>query len=243
MTRPLHEIDGIHELFETPPEGFVKARNALAKALKSQGEAEASAQVAKLKRPTGPVWAINQLARRHRDDVERFLEIQSSLAEIGGGRRLNELAGERRKVVGRLTQVAGKLLKADGQTATTQTFQRIGATLLAADDPEEQEAIRLGLLTHELEVSGFGGLSFSSDTSPEEEDTDKENERKRAEQEVEELEAAAAEAAERATRLDEEAAELLQQADAAASEAREARKQADRLATEAKAARAKLKRR
>ena len=242
MTGPLHDIDGIDELFDTPPEGFVQARNALAKELKSKGDAEASAQVTKLKRPTGPVWAVNQLARRHPEEIERFLEIQSSLAEIGGGRRLNELAAERRKVVGRLTQLAGKLLKADGQTATTQTLQRIGATLLAADGPDEQEAIRLGLLTQELEVSGFGGLSFS-DTNADEDDTDKEGELKRAEQEVEELEAAAAEAAQRAARLDEEAAELLQQADAAAAEAREARKNADRLAKEAKAARMKLTRR
>ena len=241
MTRSLHEIEGIAELFETPPEGFVKARNALAKELKSEGDTEASAQITKLKRPSGPVWAINQLARKQPGEVERFLEIQSSLAEIGGGRRLNELAAERRKVVGRLTQLAGKLLKSSGQTATTQTLQRIGATLLAADDPDEQEAIRLGLLTHELEVSGFGGMSFSE--AAEEEDTDEEDERKRAEQEVEGLEAAAAEAAERAGRLDEEAAQLLQEADAAAAEAREARKEADRLAKEAKSARAKLERR
>lgn len=241
MTRSLREIEGIDDLFETPPEGFVKARNALAKELKSEGDTEASARITKLKRPSGPVWAINQLARNQPGEVERFLEIQSSLAEIGGGRRLNELAAERRKVVGRLTQLAGKLLKSSGQTATTQTLQRIGATLLAADDPDEQEAIRLGLLTHELEVSGFGGMSFSE--AAEEEDTDEEDERKRAEQEVEGLEAAAAEAAERAGRLDEEAAQLLQEADAAAAEAREARKEADRLAKEAKSARAKLERR
>src|SRR5688500_15001206 len=236
MASEAHEIPGIEELFDTPPDGFVKARNALAKELKSKGDTEASALVTKLKRPTGPVWAINQLARTHPREIERFLEIQSSLAEIGGGRRLNELAAERRKVVGRLTQLAGKLLKASGQTATSQTLQRIGATFLAADDPEEQEAIRLGLLTHELEVSGFGGMTFA-ESATEDEDMDREDERRNAEEEIEALGAEATEAAERADRLDEAAAKLLQEADAAASEAREARKQADRLSKEAKAAR------
>lgn len=244
MTRPFHEIDGIEALFDTPPEGFVAARNALAKELKSKGETEASTRITKLKRPTGPVWAINQLARTQPEEIERFLEIQASLAEIGGGRRLNELASERRKVVSRLTQLAGKLLRVKGQTATTQTLQRVGATLLAADDPEEQEAIRLGLLTHELEAGGFGGMSFEDAADEDDADgSDEDDERERAERELEELEAAAAEAAERAARFDEDAAELLQQADAAAAGAREARKSADRLASEVKAARAKLKRR
>lgn len=241
MARRLQDIEGTAELFDTPPEGFVKARNALATGLKSKGDAEAASEIAKLKRPTGPVWAINQLARTHPEEVERFLEIQSSLGEIGGGRRLKELAGERRKVVGRLTQLAGKLLKAAGQTANTQTLQRIGSTFLAADDPIEQEAIRNGLLTHELEVGGFGGMTIAG--AAEEDDTDKEDERRRAEEELEALEAEASRSSERAERLDEEAARLLQEADAAASEAREARKQAQRLSKEAKEARGKLKRR
>lgn len=239
MDPRLRDIEGIDELFTVAPEDFVKTRHALTKALKGSGDPDAATLVGSLKRPTGPVWAINQLAREHPDDIERFLEIQSSLADLGGGRRLSELTSERRKVVGRLTQLAAKLLKRDGQTATTQILQRIGGTLLAADDPDEQEAIRHGVLTRELTISGFGGTAIA-ETAPtgEAPDVVEESSRRAAAA----LEAEASQAAERADRLAEEAARLLQEADAASAEAREARKRADRLVKEAKAAHSKLER-
>ena len=240
MTR-LQDIQGIDELFEVVPSEFVKKRNALAKELKASGDPESASLVSALKRPTGPVWAINQLAREQADEIGHYLDIQSSLATVGGGGRLNQLASERRKVVGKLMQLGEKVLKASGQTATTPTLQRIGATLLAADDSEEQERIRRGLLTEELSGTGFGGLPL--DTADADDPSDPEEDRRRAEEEVDALEARAREAVEVADRLAEEAARLLQEADAAASEAREARKRADELAIKAKSERAKLKRR
>lgn len=241
----LGDIPGMDELFDAVPSEFVKRRNALAKELKASGEAEAASAasaVSALKRPSGPVWAINQLARRYPDEVERYLEIQSSLATVGGGGRLNELATERRKVVGKLMQLGESLLRASGQTASTQTLQRIGSTLLAADDAEEQEAIRRGLLTEELTVSGFGGMTIDAGESGDD-SSEAELERRRAEEGTEAMEAEAEEAAQIADRLAEEAARLLRESDAAAAEAREARKRADELAKEANSARAKLKRR
>lgn len=235
----LGEDPRIEELFSVPPEEFVKTRAAVVKELKERGDKDRAAHVAALRRPSGPVWAINQLARKHPGEIERYLEIQSSLGGVADATELNQLAAERRRVVGRLTQLGGKILGDAGHGASPQVLQRIGSTLLAADDPEEQEAIRAARLQEELTVSGFGGMSFDA---AEDEEADADDERRRLQERAETLEAEAREASERAERSSEEAARLLAEAEATASAAREAREEAERLSKEAKTARSRLKR-
>ena len=60
---------GIDALYEGAPAGFTAARDALAKRLKANGDAEASARVKELRRPTAMAYVLNQLARRHPDDL------------------------------------------------------------------------------------------------------------------------------------------------------------------------------
>jgi len=234
------EIAGLDDLFAAPPQEFVQRRNALVKELKAGNERAAAELIATLKRPTAALWAINQLARHHPDEVERYLEIQRSLGTVAGASALGELTGQRRRLVGRLTRLAREILEEAGHAVTTQTMQRVGSILLAADTPEEQDLVRRGRLDREPTASGFGGMALDPDqavaAAPAEESP-------AADREAEQLEVQAVAAAKVADRLAEEAARLLQEADAVASEAREARKRADELRRDAKAARTKLTRR
>ena len=69
----VHAPDPVDDLFLVPPEEFVAARNALAKQLRAGGERERAAEVAALRRPSVPDWALNVVAHEHAGELEPFL--------------------------------------------------------------------------------------------------------------------------------------------------------------------------
>ncbi len=74
--------DPTDTLYETLPAEFVKARNAMVKALKAAGQREPADRAAKLPRPTASVWVTNQIARHAPQLVERLAE---ATARLQGG--------------------------------------------------------------------------------------------------------------------------------------------------------------
>ena len=66
--------DPVDDLFVVPPEEFVAARNALAKQLRAGGERERAAEVAALRRPSVPDWALNVVAHGQAGELEPFFE-------------------------------------------------------------------------------------------------------------------------------------------------------------------------
>src|SRR4051794_20255768 len=69
------------DLYGLPLEEFTAARNALAKQLGRQGDKAAAEEVKRLAKPSRTAWALNQLARRHPDDVEQLLAAGERLRE------------------------------------------------------------------------------------------------------------------------------------------------------------------
>jgi len=68
---PSELIDEIAaEILSFPLDQFTSLRNAKAKALKASGQADLARAVAALKKPSLPLWAVNQLARRDRAALE-----------------------------------------------------------------------------------------------------------------------------------------------------------------------------
>ncbi len=76
------DVDG---LFAAGPEEFVARRQALVKLLKASGDRERAAEVAALRRPTVAAWAVNQLARRHPDELRHLLDLGRELEEAHEG--------------------------------------------------------------------------------------------------------------------------------------------------------------
>src|SRR6266508_4779168 len=78
MAKPLAVVPDVEseldELYGLPPSEFIPARNDLARRLKQAGQSAISARVKELRKPTIPIWAVNQLARRQPKDVEALLE-------------------------------------------------------------------------------------------------------------------------------------------------------------------------
>jgi G:T/U-mismatch repair DNA glycosylase len=153
----------LDNLYAAPPADFTGTRNDLAQRLKQAGQVEAAAGVKQLRKPTVPLWAVNQLARRYPDDVRALLEagerlrVAQQAALQGQSQELRTVTAEERKILHRLTHRAAELLRETGHTADTT---RVADTLRAAAvDESGRELLHRGRLSEELEASGFGGFA------------------------------------------------------------------------------------
>jgi hypothetical protein len=122
--------------------------------------------VAKLRRPSPAAWAVNQLARHHRPELEELVRLGEALRSAQdralAGEELADLrqAGRaRRDAVARLSDQAERILAERGGTPGAHAGE-VGATLEAASlDAEAAAAVLAGRLSTELQPpSGFGAF-------------------------------------------------------------------------------------
>jgi hypothetical protein len=155
------ELDALYAL--TPGE-FTAARNDLARRLKQAGQDEAADRVKNLRKPTVPLWAVNQLARRNPKGIAALLEAgdrlraaQEGALRGGESTALRDATATERKIVRELTQEADELLREAGHGTAGE---RIASTLrAAAHAPAGHEPLVQGRLSEELESSGFGAFA------------------------------------------------------------------------------------
>ena len=178
MPKPLAVVPALEaeldELYAAPPENFIRARNDLAQRLKQAGQVDVAARVKQLRKPTVPLWAVNQLARRHHDEVRALLDAGDRLraaqqaALRGEAEELRTATADERKLLRSLTQRGQELLRETGHSADPK---RIVATLRAAAvDPDGRELLEQGRLSEDLEASGFdafAGMEIPSRSKPE----------------------------------------------------------------------------
>jgi len=170
VPKPLAVVPDLEEeldsLFGLPPGEFTAARNDLARRMKDAGQNAIAARVRELKKPTVPVWTVNQLARRHAKDVEALLTTAERLRTaqeeaLGGGdtAALRAATAAERRALRALTQRASDILAAGGHSPTPAVLDRVSSTLRAAAvEPGAREALAAGRLTEALEATGFGAL-------------------------------------------------------------------------------------
>lgn len=151
----------LDELFSVPLEEFTGRRNAIARAAKEGGDADAAARIRSLKKPSTAAWALNQLARRDREGIAALSEIRRSLEKTGSARELRERAGQRREVVARLTARARAILEEAGHGSAASTIERISSALVAGGTKEEEELLASGRLSREPSGTGLAGLGFT----------------------------------------------------------------------------------
>jgi hypothetical protein len=107
------EVDA---LFDLPVGEFVAARDRLAKDRRAAGDRSGAGEIKALRRPTVVAWALNQLARRHRDDLAALLEAGRVVAEAqrealaGDASSLREADRRRRELVTGLAGSAAELV-------------------------------------------------------------------------------------------------------------------------------------
>jgi hypothetical protein len=151
-------------LYALPLEQFTEARDALAERLRKAGDAEEAARIRKLRKPTTPAWAVNQLTRRHRDGVENLItasegvrRAQQELLHGGDAGDLWAATLVERDAVSGLVREAESILREAGLGAPRGMLDRVGDTLsAAASDPGGRTLLRRGSLTQEMRRAGFG---------------------------------------------------------------------------------------
>jgi hypothetical protein len=165
--------DRIDELFELPPEEFVAKRDALVKELRAEGRAAEAAEVKSLRRPTAGAWAVNQVARRHHEDIDALLAVgrelrkaQQKAMTAKGRTDVHDVGARRRAIVDRLTRMAADVLDSAGRGSGSHADE-IAETFLAASVEEEvAELVEEGRLDRERRPStdlgamlGFPGVT------------------------------------------------------------------------------------
>jgi hypothetical protein len=151
--------EALDQLYGVELDAFIPERKRLARDLKEAGDGEAAAEIAKARKPTVAAWALNQLARAHRRDVDLLLDAGHRLRQaqegvVGGADRaaFEQAQKTERDALRRLTQQASELLGG----ASSQSLSQISSTLRAAAVSEEgRELLARGRFTAPLEAEGF----------------------------------------------------------------------------------------
>jgi hypothetical protein len=152
----------LERLYAVSPKEFTRARNSLAAELRKSRDVDAAREVARLRRPSAALWAVNQLTRHARAPLERFLEAVDRLrrTQLSDPRGAMEAMRAERAQLETLVERAGQALAEAGYAASAETRRRIGDTLLgAAADAHHADALVHGRLTEELHAPGFDALT------------------------------------------------------------------------------------
>ena len=147
------------DLYGLPLEEFTKARDALAKEVRQAGDKEAADEIKALRKPPVSAWAVNQLARRHPQELRALVKAGEGLrkaqrAAVGGGGpdALRDATRAHRERLDELTSIARHELGAE-----SATLQRVVQNLRTASvDKEASKALLEGTLTADVEQAGFG---------------------------------------------------------------------------------------
>ncbi|WP_328651004.1 hypothetical protein OG598_22895 [Micromonospora sp. NBC_00330] len=152
----------VQQLYRTPPDRFVAARDAAVAEARRAGDPATARQLARLRRPTVAAWLVNLLAIRRPELVADLVQLADALRvaqrELRGP-RLRELSAQRRAVVGALVAEVRKLAAAepDAPPASRLPLAEVEATLNAAfSDVEVAEQVRAGRLLRATSYAGFG---------------------------------------------------------------------------------------
>jgi len=148
----------IDELYRQPLDGFIAARNALAKTL---GGDDAK-RVRALVKPTVVPWAVNQVywqARAVYDRViksgERLRAAQIASLEGRKGADVRDAGDAHRRAIADAVKEAERLANAVGAKPAADALMRTFETLSLASEPPEAP----GRLTKPLQPSGFEALA------------------------------------------------------------------------------------
>ncbi|HEU0023628.1 MAG TPA: hypothetical protein VFQ12_03300 [Thermoleophilaceae bacterium] len=151
-------------LYGLPLEQFTGARNDAARELRRSGDRQAAEEIARLKKPTKPAWAINQLVRQDLASIrqvlkagERLRAAQEGALGGGSGAKLRDAATREREAV---EQAASRVMEILEEPLSASNLQRVRNSLhAAASDEDVRMEIEAGRLTSDHEPIGLGSFA------------------------------------------------------------------------------------
>lgn len=155
----------LDELYGLPLDRFIPERASLVRELRSGGEREQASVVAALRKPSVAAWAVNQLIRTQRREVQDLFAAGDALRDVQAGvlggsadaRDLRSAADRERAAVDALVGLARGLLSSGGHELSGATVERVSETLHAAAlDDDARAQVGEGRLVRELRHVGLG---------------------------------------------------------------------------------------
>ena len=154
--------EALEALYAVSPEEFVPTRTGLAKQLKAEGQTDDAAAIAAVRKPPLAAWALNQLSRRNRREVDLLLDAGHRLREAqaavlrGAGRDVFERAkSDETKALVRLLDEAEKMLEDRGTASPTVLGQIRESLEAAAVSDDGRTLLARGQFTGPISRSGF----------------------------------------------------------------------------------------
>jgi hypothetical protein len=235
-----------------PPEDFVASRDQLSKRLRDDGQTDEAKRVKSLRRPTVPAWAINQVVRRHPEELQELLRAGDELRRaqqkaLSGVKSadLRDAADRRRAALQPMVDAAEAVLEEADRSSAAHTEAAQATFESASVDEDAARQVREGRLAKELPApSGFGAVSGLAVVPGEGGQTraptaKQQQADQRARQQAERERRAVQEAKEEAEKLDREARDADRRAFKAEQDASRARTEASRLRKKAEELRRK----
>jgi hypothetical protein len=152
--------DELERLLGLPLDEFTAARTEAVKRLRKEGRADEAAELQGVKKPTAPVWGLNQAARREPGDVRALVRAAQRLRQDPAG-----ADADFRTHLGDVVREAERALAAAKTKVSQETTRRITTTARAAAASQPDELIR-GVLREELEPSGFEAMAGLAPPKP-----------------------------------------------------------------------------
>jgi hypothetical protein len=166
----------VDDLYGLALDRFIPERASLVRKLRSQGERERAASVGAVRKPSVAAWAVNQLVRTQRREVDALFAAGDALREAQAGvlagradaGDLRSAAALERDAVDALVDTARGLLSSGGHELSAVTVERVAETLHAAAlDDEARTQVGEGRLVRELRHVGLGaGLGGAAPAPP-----------------------------------------------------------------------------
>lgn len=150
--------DHVARLYAAPLAEFTATRNRLAAELRKTGRAADARALARLRKPSAPLWAVNRLAITDSKSVAALFEAVARLrrSQLRDPRAAAEALRAQRAALDILVARGRAVLGAVGSSASQQALRRLSDTLMgAAVDRAHGDALRRGELTEELPAPGF----------------------------------------------------------------------------------------
>ena len=152
----------IARLYSVPPSEFTATRNRVAAELRKSGRADEARAAARLRKPSGALWAVNRLAATGAKELKALLDAVAQLrrSQLRDPRAASEALRAQRAALETLVARGRDVLREAGVSASQQVLRRLSDTLMgAAVDRAHAEALRRGELTEELAAPGFEAFS------------------------------------------------------------------------------------
>jgi hypothetical protein len=161
--------EAVNQLYGVQPEEFLDARRQLALTTKCAGEPGLAKAIDSVRKPTVAAWAINQLARRRPEEIERLVTLAGSLHEAQervDGKALKELGRERTRLIDELVRACAETVTQAGGSLSPAVANQVRETFVAAlASTAATDAVASGRLTRALSYAGFGDVDVSEATA------------------------------------------------------------------------------